>query len=156
VDKATTAGWLLPMHYFKINGVDDHMAWLSEAYFAGTHEGAIHDVLEGKADIGAAKNTVFETLARDNPRVANELVILTRSPEVPENGLCVRSNLDAELKRTLKATLLGMDEDEEGRQILRKFGAARFIATSESDYGVVFDFADTIGLDLKSYDYMND
>jgi len=156
VDKATTAGWLLPLHYFKSAGIDDPLAWLSEAYFAGTHEGAIRDVLDGKADIGAAKNTIFEALAKTDPRVTRELVILTRSPDVPENGLCVRKDLDVDLKTALKRTLLTMDQDEEGQQILTKFGAARFIPTFANDYKVVLDFAAAIGLDLKSYDYINE
>jgi len=156
VDKATTAGWLLPMHYFKTQGVDDYQTWLGETYFAGTHEGAIYDVLDGKADVGAAKNTVFYSLARKDPRVRDELEILTRSPDVPENGLCVRRGLDADLKHALRQTLLGMDQDPEGKVVLAGFGAARFIPTSERDYAPVFEFARTIGLDLKAYDYMNE
>jgi phosphonate transport system substrate-binding protein len=156
VDKATTAGWLLPLHYFQTQGIDDHRSWLQESYYTGTHEGAIYDVLEKKADIGAAKNTVFYRLASSDPRVSDELMILTRSPDVPANALCVRKNLDELLKRRLKETLLSMDHDEEGKEVLRAFGATRFIATTEDDYAVVFDFAAKIGLDLETYDYIND
>jgi phosphonate transport system substrate-binding protein len=156
VDKATTAGWLLPLHYFKAQGIDDHRSWLKETYFTGTHEGAIYDVLEGKADIGAAKNTVFDRLASDDPRIAEELIILTRSPDVPENGLCVRHDLAAPLKTELKETLLNMDQDEEGKAILRDFRAVRFIPTTEADYGAVFEYAEKVGLDLETYDYIND
>jgi len=156
VDKATTAGYLLPLHYFKVEGIDDYHAWLQETYFAGTHEGAIYDVLERKADIGAAKNTVYARLADKDPRIANQLTILTRSPDVPENTLCVRSDLDGSLKRRFLEALLNMHRDEAGRAVLAEFGARRFIETSEDDYAVVFEFADGIGLDLEMYDYMND
>jgi len=156
VDKATTAGWLLPMHYFKTQGVDDYQAWLGETYFAGTHEGAIYDVLEGKADVGAAKNTVFDELARKDPRIERELVVLARSPEVPENALCVRRTLGADLKYALRRTLLEMDRNPEGQAVLATLGAARFIPTTVDDYAVVFAFAQTAGVDLKTYDYMNE
>jgi len=156
VDKATTAGWLLPLYYFKTHGVDDPTQWLKESYFTGTHEGAIEDVLERKADIGAAKNTVFLMLAGNDPRITDELVILAVSPDVPENALCVRSNLDESLKRRLQDALLGMDENAVGRAILHAFGAARFIPTSEDDYAPVFEYAAIIGLDLETYDYLND
>jgi phosphonate transport system substrate-binding protein len=156
VDKATTAGWLLPLHYFKTQGIDDHRSWLKEVYFTGTHEGAIYDVLENKADIGAAKNTVFQRLARSDPRLSDELTILARSPDVPENALCVRRDLGDALKTKLKETLLNMHQEEEGRQILDSFGAARFIPTTEEDYRVVFEFAAGIDLDLDTYDYIND
>ena len=76
VDKATTAGFLLPLAYFKIQGVKDYRAHFKETYFAGTHEDAIYDVLNKKADIGAAKNTVFERLAQADSRILRELEIL--------------------------------------------------------------------------------
>jgi phosphonate transport system substrate-binding protein len=155
VDKATTAGYLLPLYYFKTHGVDDPNTLLKETYFAGTHEGVIHDVLERKADIGAAKNTMFSLLADSDPRIAADLSILTRSPDVPENALCVRADLDESLKNDLRITLLSMDQDKAGKEILRSFGAARFIDTTEDDYTVVFEYAETIGLDLETYDYMN-
>jgi phosphonate transport system substrate-binding protein len=155
VDKATTAGYLLPLYYFKTHGVDDPNTLLKETYFAGTHEGVIHDVLERKADIGAAKNTMFSLLANSDPRIFEELSILTRSPDVPENGLCVRADLDESLKNDIRIALLSMDQDEVGKEVLRSFGAARFIDTTEDDYNVVFEYAETIGLDLETYDYLN-
>ena len=156
VDKATTAGYLLPLHYFKDRGIDDYHAWFAETYFTGTHDGAIYDVLEGKADIGAAKNTVFYADAEKDPRVTDELLILTRSPDVPENGLCVRDDLDDSLKNKLKEALLNMNQHKKGRQLLNAFGASRFIETTAADYDPVFQFADDIGLDLATYDYTND
>ena len=155
VDKATTAGWLLPLYYFKTQGVDDPSTWLKETYFAGTHEGVIHDVLERKADIGAAKNTIFSLLTSTEPKISEELSILARSPDVPENALCVRADLDEPLKNDLRIALLSMDQDEAGKEVLRSFGAARFIDTNEADYTTVFEYAETIGLDLESYDYLN-
>jgi phosphonate transport system substrate-binding protein len=155
VDKATTAGWLLPIHYLNSNGIQDYRVFLQEVYFTGTHEGAIYDVLDKKADIGAAKNTVFYRLARTDPRISAELLILDRSPDVPANGLCVRKDFDGILKTELKKTLLNMDHDAEGQQVLKDFGARRFIATSGADYAPVYEYAEHIGLDLATYDYMN-
>lgn len=155
VDKATTAGYLLPLYYFKTHGIDDPNTWLKETYFAGTHEGVIYDVLERKAEIGAAKNTMFLALASSDPRISEELSILTRSPDVPENALFVRADLAESLKNALRIALLSMDQDKAGKKILRNFGAARFIDTTKADYNVVFEYAETIGLDLETYDYMN-
>jgi ABC-type phosphate/phosphonate transport system substrate-binding protein len=83
------------------------------------------------------------------------LSILARSPDVPENALCVRADLDESIKNDLRIALLSMDQDKAGKEILRSFGAARFIDTIEDDYTVVFEYAETIGLDLETYDYMN-
>ena len=155
VDKATTAGYLLPLEYFHHNGVKNYRTYLGETYFAGTHEDAIHDVIEKKADIGAAKNTVFERMAKDDPRINKELLVLVKSPEVPENGLAVRRDLDETLKQDIKAALLTMDKEAAGQAVLRTFGAQRFIETTDNDYAPVIEYAREIGLNLSTYDYLN-
>jgi phosphonate transport system substrate-binding protein len=156
VDKATTAGYLLPLKYFRENGIQDYETFFSETYFTGTHEDAILDVLNGKADIGAAKNTVYYRLAGTDERVLNELDILDRSPDVPENALALRSDLDNTLKKRIREALLGMDQDSEGMQVLKGFGQARFIETTNQDYDAVFEYAEAGGIDLATYDWMND
>jgi len=156
VDKATTAGYLLPLAYFKENGIDDYRTFLRETYFAGTHEAAIYDLLNKKADICAAKDTVFTSLAARDRRLTTELVILARSPDVPENGLALRKDFDGTIKNELKKTLLDMDKDPEGRDVLKKFGARKFIETTNGDYTSVYKYAKEIGLNLSTYNYRNE
>jgi phosphonate transport system substrate-binding protein len=155
VDKATTAGYLLPLKYFKENGIDDYDQYLSETYFTGTHEDAILDVLNKRADIGAAKDTVYYRLARANPRIHEELTILERSPRVPENALAFRPDLDPDVRSVITNAFLEMSHDPEGRQVLETFGAARFIETTNEDYRSVFEYAESAGLDLATYDWVN-
>ena len=124
VDKATTAGWLLPLHYFKTHGVDDHRSWLKEAYFTGTHEGAIYDVLDRKGGHRCCQeHRLSGGSPRRDPRVSDELIILARSPDVPENALLVRKDLDEALKTKLKETLLNMHQDKEGKRDTRASSA---------------------------------
>jgi len=156
VDKATTAGFILPLAYFKKHGIEDYKTYLKESYFSGTHEDVIYDVLNKKVDIGAAKNTVFERLAKTDERILKELLILEKSPDVPENGLAVRKDLDNFLKIKLKETLLNMHNDPAGKNILSTFGARRFIETTDKDYGPVFKYARAIDLNLFVYDYSNE
>ncbi len=155
VDKATTAGYLLPRAYFQHHG-KNYRTFLREFYFAGTHEDAIYDVLNGKADIGAAKNTVFNRLARSDAKIRDLLDVLAESPEVPENAFAVRKDLDRGLRSQLQDALLSMDADPEGVTVLKTFGARRFILTRGSDYKAVYDYARDINLRLATYDYLND
>jgi len=155
VDKATTAGYLLPLEYFHDNGISDYRHYLKEAYFTGTHEDAIYDVLNRKADIGAAKNTVFQRLAKADPRIMKELVVLERSLDVPENALALRKDIDASVRDLLKDALLKMNLDPDGKKVLERFGALKFIETTDKDYGVVRKYAEDIHLDLATYEYMN-
>jgi len=156
VDKATTAGWLLPLHYFKDIAINDYRTWFSETYFSGTHEDAIYDVLDGRADIGAAKNTVFNRLAKIDGRLLSELQILKTSIEVPANTLAVRKGLADSFKKKLKDIMLQMNQTEQGRGILHEFGAQGFVETSQKDYEPVFNYSSQVGLDLKRYNYLND
>jgi len=156
VDKATTAGYLLPLEYFRKHGIKDYKGYLKEAYFAGTHEDAVYDVLNRKADIGAAKNTVFQRLAKADPRILKELVILERSPDVPENALALRKDIDVSVRNLLKELLLTMHLDPDGKKVLERFGALKFIETTNTDYGVVLKYAGDIHLNLSTYDYKND
>lgn len=156
VDKATTAGWLLPLAFFRKLGIENYHSWFRETYFSGTHEDAIQDVLDGKADLGAAKDLIFYRLAKENPRITAELAILATSPKVPANTLAVRHDLDPTLKNAVKSSLLSMDHDKQGRRVLAQFGASRFIETMEQDYAPVLEYAAQIGLDLATYQYVND
>jgi phosphonate transport system substrate-binding protein len=153
VDKATASGYLLPLAYFKEMGIENYKTYFKEVYFAGTYTEAIHDVLDGKADIGAAKNTVFEKVEAIDSRVKNELIVLERFPEVPEGGLVVRKGLDVALKNELKKVLLDMYKDPDGQNVLEKFGARRFVDTTDTDYKVVYEHARELGIDLQAFDY---
>jgi phosphonate transport system substrate-binding protein len=155
VDKATTAGYLLPLEYFHENGISNYRGYLKEVYFTGTHEDAIRDVLNRKADIGAAKNTEFQRLAKADPRVMKELLVLKRSPDVPENGLALRKDIEVSVRNLLKESLLVMHLDPDGKKVLERFGAMKFIETTNRDYDVVRKYAEDIHLNLATYEYMN-
>jgi phosphonate transport system substrate-binding protein len=156
VDKATTAGYLLPLEYFRENRIADYRRFFRETWFAGTHEGAIRDVLDRKADAGAAKSTVYLRMILQDGRIGEELVILARSPEVPENGLAFRKDFDGATKGRIREVLLGMADDPAGAEILGRFGAGRFIPTTDADYAPVYEYARHAGLDLDAYDYLNE
>ena len=88
--------------------------------------------------------------------MAKELKIIAQSHPVPSNGLCVRKDLDKSIKKKLQEALLQMDQSPEGRQILKTFGAIKFILTTAGDYKPVFTLAEKAGIDLKNYDYRNE
>lgn len=156
VDRATTAGYLLPLAFFKENRIEDYRTFFKETYFTGTHEDAIYDVLNRKADIGAAKNTIFYQLASIDKRILDELIILKRSPDVPSNCIAVRKDLDVSVKIKLKETLLNLHKDPDGINVLRSLDARRFIETTDDDYNGVYKYIKETNINFATYDYMND
>ena len=155
VDRAVTAGYLFPLVYLKRHGITNYETYFKEVYFAGTHENVIQDVLDKKTDIGAVKNTEYLRLAGINSKVAKELVVIEKSLDVPENSLVVKKDMGDYLKKKIKDTLLDMHNNAEGRNILKNFGAQRFIETTDKDYTNVYNYAKEINLNLSTYRYMN-
>lgn len=156
VDQATTAGYLLPLHSLAQAGIRDVRRFLGETYFAGTHEDVIRDVLDGKADAGAAKSSVLERMAGEDPRVISDLTFLDRSPDVPENALALAPRVAPELRERLRRLLLTMHEDPEARPALERLGARRFVETRDEDYAAVYRYVEEVGLDLATYEYETD
>jgi phosphonate transport system substrate-binding protein len=155
VEQSTTAGYVFPLSYFKEQGVTSIETFFEDYFFAGSHDAAISAVLLRQADIGCAKNTIYDMMARDNPRINEELFVIARSPLVPSNALGVRNDLDASVKEQLRDVFLGMDKDKEGKKVLEQFGAKSFIRTTADDYKPVLDIAERAGINLKKYQYYN-
>lgn len=155
VDKATTAGYLFPIATLRANGVTDTDHFFSEYFFTGSHDAAINAVLNRKADVGVAKNGVYDRQRKRDPRVDRELEIITESSRVPSNGLLVRKDLQESLKNKLKSVLLDSQTDSGGKAVLQQFGALRFIETTTDDYQPVVEMAKKAHIDIMTYDYRN-
>jgi phosphonate transport system substrate-binding protein len=141
VDPATMEGYLFPLAFFEKHGVRDIHTFFHRMYFSGSHASAIFAVLDGRADIGAAKNTVFNNLVRNDPSIKQELEVLAMSPKVPEVTLCIKNEIAQNLRERLTNILLHMDKTEEGRKALRQFQALRFVSASKKDFGIIEEMA---------------
>jgi phosphonate transport system substrate-binding protein len=153
VDRATTAGYVFPLAWLHEQGARGEAGFFGETWFTGSHDAAIAAVLDGKADVGAAKDTVYERVRAENPRVDRELLILASSPPVPQNGLCVRRELEPDLREALRRALLDLAGDPDGGRILDQLGALRFVETTAADYGPVLALSRRAGLDLAKYQH---
>ncbi|WP_020675664.1 phosphate/phosphite/phosphonate ABC transporter substrate-binding protein [Geopsychrobacter electrodiphilus] len=153
VDRATTAGYLLPLDFFASLGIADYKTWFRESYFSGSHEDSILDVLNGQADVGAAKNTVFSRMSAADKRISEGLEILATSPRVPSNCLILRKDFPLKVKQLLKQRLLTLNQTSEGRSILTALGFEAFIETTANDYQPVRDYVKSVGLDLPSFTF---
>ena len=79
------------------------------------------------------------------------MLVLAESPEVPSNGLAVRKDLNPAIKLRLKNLLLGLHENAVGREVLKNFGARKFIVTADNDYDALFNMINDLGIDLYAY-----
>jgi phosphonate transport system substrate-binding protein len=141
VDPATMEGYLFPLAYFRWHGVADCTKFFNRFTSSGSHESAIFAVLDGRADIGAAKNTVFDKLVHNDPSIQQELEIIAQSPKVPEITLCIRDEIDQDVREKMTAVLLQMDKTPAGREVLKQFKALRFVKANKADFVRVEEMA---------------
>ncbi len=147
-DRTTSAGGLYPLYVLSKEGYDPATVF-SRVTYAGRHDLAVLAVLNGDADAGAAKDTTYFDLAKKNPRVDTEMIIITSSSaQFPEKSLVVRSDLDPDIISKLRQVLLDMDDSSEGQKVLEKLGADRYIASPSSDWADVEEMVQFTGVSL--------
>lgn len=140
--RATTAADLFPFVELDRCGLLDSSR-RPAIRWVGTHDAAIQELAAGRVDAAAAKDS--RVAAYEARAGAIALRRLAESPEVPNNALIVRAGLDDGVKAKLKAVLLDMDEDPDGRRVLERFGAVRFVGCGASEYVAVLDMVRRIG-----------
>jgi phosphonate transport system substrate-binding protein len=153
VDRATVTGYLYALSYFREHGISDLKAYFRDISFTGSHGSTIYSVLDGRADIGTVKSKILQMMVAKDPTIRDELAIIAKSREFPENTLFLRKDLPQRLRTRIKTTLVSMDRDEEGMEVLKKLGAQMFIETNKGDFQLFYDVAQKAGIDIKTYRY---
>jgi ABC-type phosphate/phosphonate transport system substrate-binding protein len=74
------------------------------------------------------------------------MIILAISEPVPSNTFFVKKSLDSGIKKNLKDALLSMDKTAEGREVLTKLGAVRFVESTKAEYKPVYDMLEDLGI----------
>lgn len=151
VDPATTEGYLFPIAFLRRHGVKNRHHFCSRCWFSGSHASALFAVLDGRADIGAAKDTVVNQQIASDPSIKSELRIIAKSPPVPGVTLCLRDDIPASLRKRILTVLLNMKNTARGRQVLQKFEALRFIRAKSSDFDLVSNMAKEAGITMSDY-----
>ncbi len=176
VDRATTAGYLYPLIYFKEHGVNRPEEYLGSIVYTGSHDLLFLKVYDGELDAGAAKDLMLQQVAKTSPKIKKDLRILAVSPPVPNNAFVLSGDLDfpcfrchelvpatssetsvnvprqpEDLKQMIAELLLGLHESPEGRAVLEALGADRFVKTTDADLREVNRMIRDAGFDPKDY-----
>lgn len=144
VDQASMEGYLFLLPYLKGQGVSDFSKHFNRFHFSGSHASAIYTVLDGRADVGVAKNTVFNELVHKDPSILQELDIIAQSPQVPEITFCMTEESSKDMQTRLAAVFLGMDKTAEGRKVLGRFKAQRFVKANRKDFVRIEEMAQEV------------
>lgn len=176
VDKATTAGYIFPLLYFREHGIERPEEFLGSIVYTGSHDLLFLKVYNRELDAGAAKDLMLLEVAKTHPDITEELRVLAVSPPVPNNAFVLSGKLDFpcfhchqlvptlespkavpvprqpdELKELLGDMLLKLHESPEGRGVLQALGADRFVKTTLEDLKEINKMLYKSGFDPKNY-----
>lgn len=176
VDKATTAGYIFPLLYFREHGIERPEEFLGDIIYTGSHDLLFIKVFNRELDAGGAKDLMLWEVAKTQPRIKEELTVLAVSPPVPNNAFVLTGKLDfpcfhchrlvpsshttstvdlprepEELKELLSELLLKLHESPEGRKVLEALGADRFVKTTLEDLREVNKMIYEAGFSPKNY-----
>jgi phosphonate transport system substrate-binding protein len=152
-DPATTGGYLEQKDYLARKGInidkDMKIVWV------GSHEAAIQAVLSHQAEVGGAKDSIVKKYRKENKVFDTLIEVISETPRkgFPDNTFAVRKGLDHVKVDALKKVLLHMHNDPEGRKVLARFGAVRFIPTTDEDFKPLYDLVRHLRIDLATYPY---
>ena len=86
-------------------------------FIHSSDDNAPHLLVVGKVDAAATSQREFNTL---RPEIRDRLKILATTRSVPRQIISVRKDLDPQMFKALKETLLNMPKDPEGREAMKK------------------------------------
>ena len=152
VDPTSTSGYIYPMVLLIKAGLvrnRDPKTFFREAVFAGAHDAALLALLNGTVDAAAVFDDAPQRLLPDKARAA-ELLVVAESAPIPNDGVCARQGLEADLVERLTQALLSLNRPEH-REILRRlYNIDGLVPARDQDYDPVREAVDTLQLPLRS------
>ncbi|UCG39088.1 MAG: phosphate/phosphite/phosphonate ABC transporter substrate-binding protein [bacterium] len=133
----TSAGYFYPLALLRSEGIEEPGDFFSTITFSGSHDAAIWMVANGMADLGAVKNTIYEELSRRKPEMMANLEVLYTGGRFPDSTLMVTPAMTTEVREAMRTVFLRMGSQDQGLEVLRQFGARRFVAAATEDFGEV-------------------
>lgn len=115
--------------------------FFGEVVEAGSHQRAIRMIVSGEVDASAIDSTVLETELRRNPDLAAQLRTIDVLGPSPIPPWIVHESVPAAIRAALRAALLDLENDDQGRQLLSRGALRRFSAVEDRDYDPIREMA---------------
>jgi phosphonate transport system substrate-binding protein len=136
----STSGYLMPFSRLVDEGLlapkADPATFFSRVSYAGGYDRALLGVLNGQADVCAVSDYTMIGDKADVYLAAEsraKLRILAETPGVPTHGICLRSDLPAELQEKIINALLRLSE-ERPKLLSDVYGSAQLRKVDEAEH----------------------
>lgn len=141
--KSSTQGHLIPRKMLEREGIS--LKDLESYTYTGSHQNAVNAVLEGRADVGAAQDTLVMALARQK-----KIMIMKISKYYPSSGIAYNKDVDPEVILKVKKALLNFDPHGRHKETMPNWNrtemAEGFVEATLSDFLPIYDLAHEYGL----------
>lgn len=149
VDATSASGYIIPRIMLKAVGVDPDTD-LAQQIEAGSHDAVALSVYKGDCDCGATYIDARDKIEEDYPDVKEKTVLVTESPEIPNDGLQFIKDFPADMRAKIVNAFLEIMETEEGVEAMgRAYGWEAVIEKDDSFYDEFRKILDASGIDVE-------
>ena len=132
-DPWSNTGRLYPASLVKALG-ETPRTFFSRTFYTRSHDDAVRAVANGQADGAGVDNLVYLHLLSREPEIGDLTKVIDRSPPMGIPPVVTSPRLSQRSRNELKALLLGMRDDPEGRAALRALEFDRFVEIDDRAY----------------------
>jgi phosphonate transport system substrate-binding protein len=133
IDPKSNTGRLVPTYMLARVGETPERFFRKVIYTYG-HDRSIRAVAEKMVDGAAVSSHVWNLAAKRTPELIAKTRIIARSGSCSAPPFVAGRALDASTRRRLRATLLAMNEDPRGREVLAAMMIERFVPGDDRNY----------------------
>lgn len=135
-DPNSNTGKLVPTYILaKMGQTPD--SYFAKYIYTGSHDSSIEAVAKKIADGAAVDHLIYEYIKTSNPAFTENTKVIEKHGPFGIPPIVVHPGLDPQVKSQLKAVLLGMDKDPEGKKIINKIMIEKFVEIEDSAYDSV-------------------
>ena len=135
-DPHSNTGCLVP-RYMLTTRDETSESFFSETIFTGSHDNSIKAVAEGLVDGAAVDSLIWEFMSATDPTYTAQTVIIEKSPPYGIPPVVTHPQLDPQVKRRLRETLLNLHKDKEAALLLHKLQIEKFGQPANAMYDSV-------------------
>lgn len=129
------AATMMPLAFLAEQGLDIHND--IEKKFVGSQYSSIMNVYSKDTIAGATWPPPWESWKKENPHKAKELTVKWETKHLINNGFVVKQELHGELVKKLQRSLLAMDSEKVGKELLVQAGFEGFALATNNDFEIV-------------------
>ena len=132
------AATIMPLYYLHTQGLDVNHDIKKQ--YTVSQESSIMNVYLGKTMGAACWSLAWKRFELQNPEFASKLQVKWETPALINNACLVRSDVSEALTGKVKALLLAMKNDAQGKKILDNIFISTFETANTDTYKPVSDF----------------